>query len=537
VTTPRARFFDRPAEARAYIGSQLLARWFIALSIVVGTSFIGLAVKESPSSAATTAGTPATYVGLPAQRIADTRPGSTYTAAGESLNSNESIGLMVAGVGGVPSANVSAVVLNVTAVNPSMASYITVFPSGTIRPLVANLNVISGETLSNLVTVPLGVSGAVSIYNHSGNVNVVVDLEGYYTTSAPATTGLYNPVNPMRTLGTITSGASIGPGVSRSVSVVGGTTGVPPDAEAVVVNVTVAKPTDAGFLTAFPAPNSGRPVAPPVATLNFGAGQTVGNRAVISVGDAGDIEIYNHAGSVSVDVDLYGYYTGTVGDLGSAYIPITPTRFVDTRIALNGTPSSAMSIQSFNFLGDGVSPTDTAIAINVTAISGGSSGYLTIFPSNEGTPPEVGDLNFREGEISQDFASPALERGSISILSDSTSTVNIVIDAFGYFAPPPRTVRIVASPATVVADGSATSTITVTVTTGSGVAFDDPVSLTTTPSVPGACGTTSATGSTNAFGQVASSYTASDTPGKCTITAVESNGGVLGSAVIAQTET
>src|ERR1039458_8341818 len=45
----------------------------------------------------------------------------------------------------------------------------------------------------NLVTVPLSSTGMVSIFNHAGNTNVVVDVDGYYT-STPSSdgSGLYN---------------------------------------------------------------------------------------------------------------------------------------------------------------------------------------------------------------------------------------------------------------------------------------------------------------------------------------------------------
>jgi len=54
------------------------------------------------------------------------------------------------------------------------------------------------------VTVPLSSSGKVSIYNHAGSTNVVVDVDGYYT-STPSTNGkgLYNSVSPTRVLGNL----------------------------------------------------------------------------------------------------------------------------------------------------------------------------------------------------------------------------------------------------------------------------------------------------------------------------------------------
>jgi len=64
-------------------------------------------------------------------------------------------------------------------------------------PVVSNLNFTPGVTVANLVTVPLSSSGMVSIYNYAGSTNVVVDVEGYYTSVPLANgSGLYNSLSP-----------------------------------------------------------------------------------------------------------------------------------------------------------------------------------------------------------------------------------------------------------------------------------------------------------------------------------------------------
>jgi hypothetical protein len=475
-----------------------------------------------------------TYVALAPVRIADTRLKSGYADSGDPLGPGASINVQVAGVGGVPLEGASAVVLNVTAVDPSTESFLTVYSEGASRPLVANLNVYAGETLANLVTLPVEVQGGVSVYNHTGTTNVVVDLEGYYTT-APLATGLYNPVTPVRVLGTLSSGALISAGTSTEVKVNAASTGVPTDASAVVANVTVSGPTSAGFLTVYPAPTSGSGKPPATASVNFGPGQVIGNRVTVPVGANGEIEVYNHSGNVAVDVDLYGYYTGSASELGSAFTVLSPVRFTDTRIGVNGSALGANTSETFTFTSEGIASNATALAANVTVVSGVSPGFLTIYPVNDSSPPAVGDVNFPSGAISQNFSLAPLNSGSTKIFSSSSDPVNIVIDAFGYFAPPPPAVHVVASPANLPANGTSTSALTISVTTGSGVAFDDLVTLSTTPSIAGACGVVSATGSTNALGQVTSTYKASITAGTCTITATEANGGTTGTAVITQT--
>lgn len=68
--------------------------------------------------------------------------------------------------------------LNVTVTNPTADSFLTVYSGdGSSLPAVSNLNFRAGQTVSNLVIVP---QGTVSLYNHAGNANVIVDLLGQY---------------------------------------------------------------------------------------------------------------------------------------------------------------------------------------------------------------------------------------------------------------------------------------------------------------------------------------------------------------------
>ncbi len=484
----------------------------------------------APHATSTMAGR---YVPLNPVRITDTRSGSKLPNAGKTLGNADTLNIQVAGSGGVPSADVSAAVLNVTVVGPTSASALTVFPEGMARPVVVNLNFSASETLANLVTVPLGDGGGVTIFNQAGRADVLVDLEGYYTNS-PRSSGLYNQVNPFRVMGSLVAGVTVGPGTSTAVTVAG-VGGVPDQVSAVVVNVTVAGSTDPGYLTVFPAPFSGLPSPPRASNLSYAAGQMIANRVIVPVGANGLIEVYNSTGSVQLDVDLDGYYTGSAGQLGSAFTPLAPTRLTDTRVGANGSTISANSTESFNFLGDNISPTATALVSNVTVISRAAAGFVTIYPVYESSPPTASDMDFMPNSISQAFALAPLNGAATKIFDGGVVPIDVVIDAFGYFAPPPPAVIVVASPMSVPANGESTSVLTVTVITGSGVAYDDNVTLTLSSSVFGSCGSNGLAGSTNASGQVATTYTASTTPGSCTITATEADGSTTGSTTITQT--
>jgi hypothetical protein len=429
----------------------------------------------------------------------------------------------------VPPTGVSTAVLNVTAVAPSQASYLTIYPQGATRPAVASLNFLADQTLGNLVTVEVGSQGGVTVYNNTGSTDVVVDVEGYYT-STPQSTGLYNPVNPIRTFGTQQGGSPIGNGATQAVTVVGGSTGIPVDASAIVANLTASNPTAAGYLTAFPSDVS-RPTA---ANLNFVADQTIGNRVAIPIGPTGQIEIYNYTGTTDVDLDLYGYYTGSATERGAVFVPLTPARFTDTRVATNGTAIAPGASNAFNFASDNIPTTATALVSNVTVVAGVGSGYLAIYPTSDTTAPLVGDINFQARSVAQDFAIAPLIGASVKMYNSSAAAINIVIDAFGYFAPPQPGVSVNASPMTVPSDGKSVSTITANVSSTSGPVFSDPVTFASTSNPAGACGSYTAPGSTNAAGQATSTYTASTVAGTCTITATDGQDGLSGTVTITQ---
>jgi hypothetical protein len=116
-------------------------------------------------------------------RITDTRPGSGFPNEGKTLGPNTTLPVQVSGVGKVPASGVTAAVMNVTVTNTTAQSFLTVWPSATIRPTASDLNWVSGQTVPNLVVVKLGTSpgGGIQVFNATGNTDVVVDVSGWYS--------------------------------------------------------------------------------------------------------------------------------------------------------------------------------------------------------------------------------------------------------------------------------------------------------------------------------------------------------------------
>ena len=134
------------------------------------------------------AGTPAqpgAFRSLAPLRLLDTRSG--VGAATAKVATGATLRLQVGGRGGVPKTGVSAVVLNVTVTNPSGSGYVTAHADGTARPTASNLNFVRGQTVPNLVVVPVAPNGRVALYNgSSGSTHLLADVAGYFV-AAPTT--------------------------------------------------------------------------------------------------------------------------------------------------------------------------------------------------------------------------------------------------------------------------------------------------------------------------------------------------------------
>jgi len=94
-------------------------------------------------------------------------------------------------------------------------------------------------------------------------------------------------------------------GDTRSVPAAG-SCDIPSGAAAVALNITVTQPTSPGNLRLFPAGAS----VPPVSTLNYSAGQTRANNAIVKLSDTGGFDVYcaQASGSTHFIVDVYGYF-------------------------------------------------------------------------------------------------------------------------------------------------------------------------------------------------------------------------------------
>ncbi len=250
-------------------------------------------------------GTPAgtTFVPVTPTRLLDTRNGTGGPAI--PLGPGETRLVQAAGLAGIPTAGVGSVALNVTAVDPTEASHLTVWTALGAQPGSSNLNVAPGRTVANQVLVSVFPTGFAAIRNNSGTTHVVVDVTGYYATPAGARFDATTPTRLLDTRdGTGAPVGRIGPGGTVDLAVAG-VGPVPSDAAAVDVTVTAVVPSATSHVTVWP---GGTP-QPLVSTLNTTAGRTVANHATIPVGPDGSISLYNNSGDTDLLVDVDGWFT------------------------------------------------------------------------------------------------------------------------------------------------------------------------------------------------------------------------------------
>jgi len=212
----------------------------------------------------------------------------------------------------VPS-GASAVAVNVTVADPSRPGFVTVYPCQAALPLVSNLNYVAGQIVANLVET--GVSNGTICVHTFSRTNVVIDLEGIYSTDDG---GLhYQAVPPTRLVDTRSGvGSVFGRPVTdlHDAAVLPAnapvaTTNVPDDVDALMVSMVAVTPRAPGWAEIGPCVEPGWSTPYNSSTLNFVGGDIVANQAITPTGAASGADVCTFATSPAFHVvDLTGWF-------------------------------------------------------------------------------------------------------------------------------------------------------------------------------------------------------------------------------------
>ena len=357
-------------------------------------------------------------------RVLDTRTGLGVHAAGPLLAGSTS----ELALGGNVAGSTTAVVLNVTVDNPAGPGYVTLYPCDHPRPSASNLNFSGGQTVPNLVTVKLAITGAICIYT-STTTGLLADLAGTFETNGGA--GV-QPVTPDRLLdtrapiGVLTIG-KVQAGQTLTLEIAG-RSGVPlTGLDAVTMNVTVDQPDAPGYLTVYPCDRP-RPTA---SNLNYSAGQTVPNLVTVKLAASGTVCLYTVA-SAHLVADLAAWYRP---QQPSGYKELTPDRLLDTRQPLGvptvGKISNGQTLTLQVAGRSGVPSTGVdAVTMNVTVDQPDGPGYLTVYPCDQ-PRPTASNLNYAPGQTIPNLVTAKLAlNGTICLYT--VAAAHLVADIAGY---------------------------------------------------------------------------------------------------------
>ena len=170
----------------------------------------------------------------------------------------------------------------------------------------------------------LSAAGTVCLFA-SAATHLIVDITGYFA-SATVLVPLGSPARLLETRAGLTTvdglfnATGLRPDQGIIQLTVNGRAGIPANASAVVLNVTVDQPRGSGYLTVYPT-GEGRPLT---SNLNYVSGQTVANAVIARLGAGGTLCIYTQAAAHLV-VDVAGYITGAAPAAAGPTCPADPT--------------------------------------------------------------------------------------------------------------------------------------------------------------------------------------------------------------------
>jgi hypothetical protein len=177
-----------------------------------------------------------------------------------------------------------------------VAGFLTASPCGAPVPPTSNINFAAGDVVANAVLSGLG--GGRLCLTASTDVDVVVDVTGHLTPTAPLSYYALFPQRLLDTRGTstpYTGRVAAGQVLELPVQRL---PGMPASVGAVVANLTVTDAVAPGYLTAFPCGTS----APEASAVNYPAAGTVAGLTVTAVGGGSLCVLSSQRAHLIVDI-------------------------------------------------------------------------------------------------------------------------------------------------------------------------------------------------------------------------------------------
>ncbi|NUT92605.1 MAG: hypothetical protein HOY78_11300 [Saccharothrix sp.] len=353
-------------------------------------------------------------------------PGQFYTARARVLdNARIEAGaettVRVAGVGGLPAANLASVAVNIAGKGAWFNSgSLAVRASDAPEPTTTALDYNPNTNQANLVTAAVGADGAVKVRNRGGQaVNATLDVLGYTLTTPDAQLGQggsFVPLTPAKLL----DGQVVAAAGNVELTPLGAA-GIPTeDVTAVALDVVASSPRDGGTVRVYPAGEAW----PVDATLEYTAGKTARNLVITAPGAEGKINLHNLGfGAATATVTAVGYFTDTPESPGKGVLRTAAQARVATDVTVPAGGEVTLDPR-------GPAGAD-AVGLNVTARSSGT-GAVTVRAA--GTADTGGQTTtYTPGTPSSGFALTGLGADRrVTVRNSGTAPAVVSVDLFSY---------------------------------------------------------------------------------------------------------
>jgi hypothetical protein len=349
-------------------------------------------------------------------------------------------------------ATAQAVVGNLTAINQGTQSgYLTIYPDGQAVPVASNMIYTPGQIIANNFTVGLGSNGKFDVFGER-NIDVVIDISGYY--APPGAGGLYYHTlsKPIRLLDTranqgncdnVSTPIAAGTSITKLARTTCESLTIPATAQALVANATVVNVSgQLGFMTIYP-----NGVSVPVASnIIYYPGQIIANAFTVNLNGAGEFNIFAER-TIDAIVDVAGYYSADASDAngpGLLFTPLArPVRILDTRSNQGNCDSVSTPIAGGTSIAspgrltcEGITIPSAAQSLlgNVTVINQTSqAGYLTLYPDGVATPL-ISNLVYSPNQLLANAFVVGVNSGTGQFRIFAERTLDAIVDVSGYFA-------------------------------------------------------------------------------------------------------
>jgi uncharacterized protein YkwD len=243
--------------------------------------------------------------------------------------------------------------------------------------------------------------------------------------AAPVAQAAYVPVQPCRLADTrLSSGYTSIDALTLQITA-RGVCDIPANATSLALTLTVDRPQNSGYLTAWPADQA----RPTVSNVNFNTGQVRANSSITRLDSSGRFRVFTSVPS-QVIVDVVGAFVPASSSAAGRFVARPSTRLFDSRTGSKPGAGANVTMP----LPAGVPADAVALALSVTITESSAPGFVTEFPAGRQMPTSS-ILNVDQANQTRAAAGifPVSAAGVALYVSGGG---HIVVDLFGYFTGP-----------------------------------------------------------------------------------------------------